>query len=170
MTTSGRYTCTSCLLAIFLMSGKLARTSRKSCSIVLGNQAFAPTLLNATFVIEQGANFISELYPYTRLNCSAHLLNKVLQNTLSEEVIKGIGRVNRPKNRICNFGAEKSSAFGGTTLWKCDTKRPLKTVYMPRQSVPRALAFKNGGHISDIGSEDGMFSGFSQFAALFHFF
>lgn len=50
------------------------------------NMGFESDWLKAIkFVTDQGANIVKALEPFTRFNCSAHLLNTVLRNTFQKE-------------------------------------------------------------------------------------
>ncbi|KAH6927738.1 hypothetical protein HPB50_007640 [Hyalomma asiaticum] len=44
-------------------------------------------LSNVVFVTDQGANIISALRPYARMNCCAHVLNTVLRNAFDDRYL-----------------------------------------------------------------------------------
>lgn len=44
-------------------------------------------LENVVFVTDQGANIINALRPYTRMSCTAHILNTVLRHTFDDEYL-----------------------------------------------------------------------------------
>ncbi|KAH6934240.1 hypothetical protein HPB50_022121 [Hyalomma asiaticum] len=44
-------------------------------------------LSNVVFVTDQGADIISALRPYARMNCCAHVLNTVLQNAFDDRYL-----------------------------------------------------------------------------------